>query len=98
MDRLDLHLPDNFPVASRALFTGLSADPTFNANLYDSLPQLKHPVLIVHGEADLMPPAALQKLQERIPNATLVTFRESGHFPFVEEPERYRGVIVRFLR
>jgi proline iminopeptidase len=98
IDRLDLHLPANFSTASRALFTGLSNDATFNANLYDSLPGFKFPVMIVHGEADITPPSSLKKLQEAIPNATLKRFKESGHFPFVEETEAYSREVTKFLR
>ena len=53
--KINLNLPDNFGVASNALFTGLMKDPSMNANLYDSLRSLKVPVLIIHGQADVVP-------------------------------------------
>ena len=43
--KINLNLPDNFGAASNALFTGLMKDASMNANLYDSLPSLKFPVI-----------------------------------------------------
>jgi proline iminopeptidase len=31
------------------------------------------------------------------PNARLVVFEESGHTPFVEEPERFRDEVAGFI-
>ena len=62
--KINLNLPDNFGTANNALFTGLMKDASMNANLYDSLPRLKVQTLIVHGQADVIPFSAVQRLKE----------------------------------
>jgi len=96
--KIDLKLPDNFAIASNALFTGLSKDPAMNANLYDSLSALKIPVLIINGQSDLVPPNALRRLREKLPQAKLEVFKKSGHFPFVEETGLYNDRVIAFLK
>ena len=96
--KINLKLPDNFAAANNALFTGLAKDPAINANLYDSLSNLKFPVLIVHGNADLIPMRSIQRLKEKLPHAQLEVFKQSGHFPFIEETSLYNERVTGFLR
>ena len=84
--KINLNLPDNFGAANNALFTGLMKDASMNANLYDSLRSLKFPVLVIHGQADVVPLSSIKRLKENLPKAQLEVFQRSGHFPFVEEP------------
>lgn len=96
--KINLNLPGNFGEASNALFTGLMKDPSMNANLYDSLRPLTFPVLVIHGEADVIPLSAIKRLKENLPNAQLEVFQRSGHFPFVEEPVLYNEKVNTFLK
>jgi proline iminopeptidase len=96
--KINLNLPDNFSAANNALFTGLSKDPAMNVNLYDSLPNLKFPVLVLHGQADLIPMRAIQRLKEKLAKGKLEIFKQSGHFPFVEETAAYNVQVSDFLR
>ncbi len=38
-----------------------------------------------------------QHLHEVLPNSTLAAFAQSGHWPYVEEPEEFRRVVGEFL-
>jgi proline iminopeptidase len=98
MDQLNLNLPAHFMEANKALFTGLMKDPKATENLYDSLKKFSFPVLSIHGEADIIPPASIERLKNNLPKMELVIFKQSGHFPFVEEPEKYAKVVGDFLR
>lgn len=99
MQKLKLNLPPDFVKANTALFTGLMKDPSSNkANLYDSLKHFTFPALIVHGQADVVPTASVERLKNNLSNSTLVVFNKSGHFPFVEENEKYLSVIEAFLK
>jgi proline iminopeptidase len=95
--KINLNLPDNFGVASTALFTGLMKDASMKANLYDSLRSLNFPVLIIHGEADAVPPNSIKRLKQNLPKAQLEVFQRSGHFPFVEESVLYNEKVKRFF-
>ena len=97
LTKINLGLPVNFPEASRALFSGLMKDPATQRDLYFDLPRLRMPVLVIHGEADIIPPASLEKLRQNIPNVSYESFPKSGHFPFVEETERFNDVVKKFL-
>ena len=98
MSKLDLNIPTNFMTANKALFGGLMKDPVAQANLYDSLKSFRFPVLILYGEADIVPEAAIKKLKQNLPNAEFVVFKKSGHFPFVEETEKFTAVVTDFLK
>lgn len=98
ISKLKLDLPPNFGEANGALFTALSKDQSLGANLYEKLNQFHFPVLIVHGMSDLLPMAAVDRLKKSIPHAKVEIFQYSGHFPFVEETEKYNVLVESFLK
>ena len=59
----------------------------------------KHlPLLLVWGEHDTLIPAAHgRRVQEQLPGARLELFADSGHFPQLDEPERFLDVLVDFI-
>jgi proline iminopeptidase len=63
----------------------------------DDLPTIAVPALIGVGRHDTQCPIAASELMaERIPNATLVVFEDSNHFPYEEEPEAFRQAMREF--
>ena len=56
------------------------------------------PTLILHGDFDPIPIASAEYIQQMIPTAKLVIIKESGHFPFVEQPERFSEAIREFMQ
>jgi proline iminopeptidase len=66
----------------------------------ERLQEIGVPTLVLSGADDwIMPPQlAGNELKERLPNAEQVVFEESGHFPFIEEPERFTEVTSAWLR
>jgi proline iminopeptidase len=98
MNQLNLNLPAHFMEANSALFTGMMKDPQNNDNLYDSLKKFTFPTLIIHGEADVLPIASIHQLKSNLPKSELVVMKRSGHFPFVEEQEKYVDVITNFIQ
>ena len=69
-----------------------------NANLYDSLRSLKFSVLVIHGQADVVPLSSVKRLNENLPKAQLEVFQRSGHFPFVEESVLYNEKVNAFFK
>jgi proline iminopeptidase len=63
-----------------------------------TLPRLGSPLLVLAGRADgiVAPDLSLEFLRA-VPGARRVVFEQSGHLPFVEEPERYLRVLEEFL-
>jgi pimeloyl-ACP methyl ester carboxylesterase len=62
--------------------------------------KLELPTLIVHGKYDrvIWPTIGGQGLLHEIPNAELILFWKSGHFPFLEQPGPFVMVVEEFLR
>lgn len=70
-----------------------------NEDLRELLPLIQSPALLVWGEHDRdVPLAAAYLMAERIPGAQLVVFENAGHFPYLDQFERFRLLVGRFLR
>jgi pimeloyl-ACP methyl ester carboxylesterase len=65
----------------------------------DRLYLAKHlPLLLVWGERDsLIPVAHGVRAHERAPGSRLEVFASSGHFPHLDEPERFLDVLLDFM-
>lgn len=89
-----------FPLSS---FTSEVAQHFFGAlapgyDLRPRLAQIGVPTLVTVGRYDwVCPPAASRTLAADIPDAELVEFTESGHFPFSEEPAAFQTAVGKFL-
>ncbi|PYT00617.1 MAG: hypothetical protein DMF63_06165 [Acidobacteria bacterium] len=67
-------------------------------NTLEQLGDINVPTWIAGGASDIYPlePTAV-RLNNLIPNSKLDVFEKSGHFPFVEESEKYRSQLMKFL-
>ena len=77
---------------------------TFNdqkAASMDLRPQLKNirvPTLVIVGRHDFITNVAMaEEIVKHIPNARLEIFEDSGHYAFIEEPEKFYRVIKEFV-
>jgi proline-specific peptidase len=61
------------------------------------LGEIDVPTLITAGRYDEFTPRQAEALNRGIPGSELVTFEESSHMQFAEEPERYRELVAGFL-
>lgn len=99
LSKLNLALPDGFLEANKMLMMGLQADiGAYDKDIYEFMPTLKFPILIVHGNADHIPVEADEKLNKVLPKSELVRFTSSGHFPFIEENKKFTDTIDAFLQ
>lgn len=63
----------------------------------DLLETLSVPALLVHGaHDDVIAPAAAEAAAARLPDATVTTYPESGHTPFVEAADRFNSDLRGF--
>jgi pimeloyl-ACP methyl ester carboxylesterase len=68
-------------------------------NTYERLPQIKCPVLIVHGEEDVLIPAENARImQARIEHAELMTIPDAGHGYWAADPVGIHQRISAWLR
>jgi proline iminopeptidase len=66
-------------------------------DLLQRVEEVDCPVLILHGRHDPIPLEASEALARALPDARLVVLEQSGHVPYVEEPETLFPEIERFL-
>ena len=91
-------------IAAAASFTASTFLGFRNAALapFDSLPWLETisaPPLALTGRHDLFTPAehGAARFAALMPNATGLVLANSGHFPFVEEPDAFAAAVGRWL-
>lgn len=94
LDSLNLYIPDDF-MARSAKFSYLGKDLT-QFDLYDDLKKVNVPTLIIYGSDEPAATLSGKRLQETISGSRLVIIEESGHFPFVEQPDKYFKAINSF--
>ncbi len=84
------------PIAPRAFRAQLAASRAHD--VWDRLPSIAAPALVMHGSEDVvMPLANAELLAARIPGATLDVFDGAGHLFFHEEPERTAEALAAFV-
>ncbi|MCG6795763.1 MULTISPECIES: alpha/beta fold hydrolase [Geobacillus] len=66
----------------------IGLDYLVEADARPFLPDISAPMLVVHGEQDVIcPPAAARYIAERAPNATMALLPDTGHVPFWTQTE-----------
>ena len=70
-----------------------------NEDLTSLLPLIASPTLLVWGAQDRdVPLAAAQVMARLIPAVQLVVFENAGHFAYLDQFDRFRLLVGRFLR
>jgi len=68
-----------------------------DVDLRESIPTVRTPTLLIHGENDpLMPLAAARWLNEALPDAQLKTIPGAAHAPFLNDPERFSNLVYEY--
>lgn len=68
-------------------------------DLTEGLPRLTAPVLVTTGRFDAnVAPRTAWRIHQAIPGSRFAVWEHSGHFPMIEEPDAFFGVVDRFLR
>ncbi len=67
-------------------------------NLYDNIKNINCPTLIIHGDYDVIPTEAVERMGSAIKNSELHVVEKSGHFVHIEKPEFYFSTIRNFLK
>ena len=72
-----------------------------SVNSFDTYSRLKHieaPTLILHGEEDILIPAAnAEILEQEIPNVKKIILNELAHWPFFPKNRKLINIIIQFL-
>jgi proline iminopeptidase len=76
---------------------GLNADLAKGYDVRDDLKKLARPVLIVHGHQDPIGDKTAEDIHAVISSSTLGYINQCGHFPWLEQPEKFREILSAFL-
>jgi len=82
------------PPATDGFYAGFEPDPT----LPRRIAALTVPVLLVVGEYDIWPTcAAVRELAALLDSADVAVMPRAGHFPWVDDPATFAGIVREFL-
>jgi 2-succinyl-6-hydroxy-2,4-cyclohexadiene-1-carboxylate synthase len=81
-------------LASALRHLGSGAQPS----LWDELPRLRCPVLLIAGERDAKFVEVARRMASAIPGARLSLIPSSGHASHLEAPEPYASALVAFFK
>ncbi len=79
-----------------SMYSDTVDSPKYDAR--DKLSKITVPTLVLAGAHDMIPPARIEDLHKGLPNSTFVIFENSGHFSQIEEPEKFKKVILEFIK
>jgi pimeloyl-ACP methyl ester carboxylesterase len=83
---------------SQRVYQDLLADGLLERDFVQEIERVECPALVIGGAKDVMPTLEeVRALHTALPNSRLELFEHSGHFPYVEEPERFLHVASGFL-
>ncbi|MFM0075978.1 alpha/beta hydrolase [Paraburkholderia sediminicola] len=86
------------PISLYAFEAQTAADKAAASDQVALFDQIRAPVLIMAGKHDWICPVAIAEgLHTGIRKSYLVTFEESGHMPWIEEPEEFSTELLKFL-
>jgi proline-specific peptidase len=68
-----------------------------NWNVIDRLNEIHVPTLLLSGRYDEATPEIVETMHRGIKDSKWVIFENSSHMPHLEEPEKYRQVLLDFL-
>jgi pimeloyl-ACP methyl ester carboxylesterase len=67
-------------------------------NLTRTVAQIRIPTLIVWGENDSVTPIYFGRLMNKlIPKSKLIIFSNAGHFPFIDNPNKFIEALTEFI-
>lgn len=68
-------------------------------DLRGMLRQIKVPILVIVGLQDLLsPPYLARSMAQELTEVELEVWEETGHFPFLEDPDRFNRRLDRFIQ
>jgi non-heme chloroperoxidase len=75
-------------------------DDMVRQDLRGDLPNISLPTLLLYGGAKnkILPTGVGRWMLKQFSNAQLVEFDNSGHMPFLEEPEKFNQVLLKFVK
>ena len=88
---------DEVKAKNAVAISGPARDMKLNITVQDQLQNITCPTLIVQGREDFIVPEAAELAHQLIKDSQLVFIPESGHYPFMENSDRFFDVLGSFI-
>lgn len=96
VDSLNFYIPEDY--TKRSLLFGNLMPELQNYDIHSDLARLEVPVLLIYGSDEPATGLSGKKLDETLPNSSLIIMEEAGHFPFIEKSDQFLKTVQKFLR
>jgi pimeloyl-ACP methyl ester carboxylesterase len=90
-------LPQHVGVQASIETNRSMAEKFVRGTLAEGLRGARLPALFVHGELDPLPVRSTLRAAALIDGAQVETVPESGHFPWLEQPDDFRAAVEKLL-
>jgi proline iminopeptidase len=94
-DKLTLTFDNNYAKSGKLLH-GLNRDLA-NYDIHEDLKAVTCPTLVIETDHDRNLLEAEEQIKNSIPNAKSVMIKDSGHFPFIEQPAEFFKIVADFV-
>ncbi|QCK16768.1 alpha/beta fold hydrolase [Mangrovivirga cuniculi] len=97
IDQLTLDIPDDYLKRSE-LYESLMKEDLINYNLKEDAKKIKCPVLIIYGDTEASIEVKTESsIDSYFQHSYFKLIKNSGHFPFIENPSSYFTAVKKFL-
>ncbi len=76
----------------------LSRQIFFKYDIFDLLPRIECPTLIIHGLEDFIPMESSKRIQKSIRDSELIILKNCAHYPFIETPDQLFPLLEDFYK
>lgn len=67
-------------------------------DLSSTLPQISQPLMGIYGRKDIIvSPKQHDLMKKLVPQATMKYYQDAGHFPMLDDPDRFAADVLEFL-
>lgn len=95
INALRIYIPDDY--TTRGAQFGYMMSDLQGFDYHGALSEVEVPTLIVYGSAEPGREIGGAALHESLPNSEFVVIENSGHFPFIEQPDSLFAAVLGFL-
>jgi proline iminopeptidase len=93
----DLVAFDAATAANMVAISGPARAMKLNVTVQDKLKNINCPTLIINGREDFIVADAPELVHRLVSNSKLVVIPDSGHYPFIEQPDAFSKALRRFI-
>lgn len=96
LSKLKVKLPKDYFQRSK-IFSYIGKE-FFSFDITEQLKRIIAPTLIIYGDQEPALKISAPVYKENVENSGIVIIKQSGHFPFIEQPEEFKNAVEEFWK